>query len=284
MNDTPKSEPTKPAFSEQSFRLRWSLRVLLGVITLACVLFAWGSYQYHLGKVHQDVGQRLESLFEAKQAEDEYWTGYVDVKWTLRKTKPIPVVLSGHASQGARPTRRPDAPIVLADVPNWMKWSGSSLALERIRSILIVSSDSAELLDETVEQIKRLDQIESLEIQSVPITAAQLSQILSHVEIKSLQARWIPESLETIPGMRNSSLERLNLSHTRFSDSATADLPATLIDLNLERTAVTDAAFDQFVRLKKLKGLNLKRTPTSQAGIEALRAKMPWCTIEWEAL
>ncbi|MEM9828312.1 MAG: hypothetical protein AAF958_17115, partial [Planctomycetota bacterium] len=61
-------------------------------------------------------------------------------------------------------------------------------------------------------------------------------------------------------------------------------LPSTLQYLDATRTRIHDDGLNGFVRLANLRTLKLNRTPTTKAAIERLRAKMPWCNIQWEPL
>jgi len=87
-----------------------------------------------------------------------------------------------------------------------------------------------------------------------------------------------------IPSLTSQKLTWLCVAQTQFSDPAIADLPASLIYFDATRTRISDRGLAGFVRLKRLKSLDLSRTPTSQAAIEVLRQDMPWCEVHWEPL
>jgi hypothetical protein len=79
-----------------------------------------------------------------------------------------------------------------------------------------------------------------------------------------------------MPHLNQPGLTWLCLAHTQFSDPAIQDLPASLEYFNATRTRITDRGLSGFVRLKHLKELKLRRTPTSEEAVEQLRGEMPW--------
>jgi hypothetical protein len=84
--------------------------------------------------------------------------------------------------------------------------------------------------------------------------------------------------------LNHDGLVWLCVRRTQFSNPAIEDLRQSLQYLNATRTRISDHGLQSFVRLDNLRILNLRRTPTSESAIDALRAQMPWCVIEWEPL
>ncbi len=76
----------------------------------------------------------------------------------------------------------------------------------------------------------------------------------------------------------------LCLNRTQLSDPALNNLPDTLEYFDATRTRIDDDGLNSFVRLKNLKTLDIRRTPTSENAISSLRHRMPWCEIKWEPL
>ena len=54
--------------------------------------------------------------------------------------------------------------------------------------------------------------------------------------------------------------------------------------LNLERTTLTDTGLASIARMKKLRLLNLNRTPVSREAVMALSKELPHCQIFWQPL
>ncbi|PQO44788.1 hypothetical protein [Blastopirellula marina] len=280
--DKPQTETTPP---KQGWRVRWSLRALIVVITLGCLLFALISWHARIGKIHEEVAQRLKGAPWGQTSEKPI-TGRWHVEWYMETPEVVTT---------SRPLRsRPGEPVryqqikhneMVRQSPEWVQQTGTELLFHRIKSISALGHYSRDEIEATVRELSRLDHLQRLDISGEAFTAADLSRIAANVDIDKINGYHIKlEFGDRMPGLLNSPIEDLNLSHTRFSGAAIVDLPISLIKLNLERTSVTDESLDQFVRLTNLKQLNLKRTPTSRAAIGALKRKMPWCGIKWSPL
>ncbi|PQO44787.1 hypothetical protein [Blastopirellula marina] len=276
----PQEQPaTKTAPAKQGWRVRWSLRAFLGMITLACMLFGWITYRFQLGKVHQDAGERLATLI-AEQQEHPWNVGRIDVRWTLDMVQKVPDVGSN------TPYYRPPSPnqtreVVTDNTPLWMKWTDTELAFQRIREIRIARIDRGELLDDTLEQIQRLEYLDSLEFEQVHLASPVLSDLLTNVELRSLKISDTRCIFGDIPGLRESSLKRLTFSRVCFTNLGLDCLPESLVYLDLEGTSITDDGLEKLPRLKNLSYLNLANTRTSEAAVNELRRQMDWCEIAW---
>ncbi|PQO44789.1 hypothetical protein C5Y93_16965 [Blastopirellula marina] len=262
---------------------------MIVAISLGCVLFGWIAWRARIGKVHEEVAERIGQIESDRPFISIYPTHW-RVEWESETNQNL--TLPGGSLRGR--TIRSGATLTFSRLqinrsvkysPHWMKWTGTETVFHRIKSIRRSCDHTREEVEGLVREIVRLDHIEHLHVGRTPLTAAELSLIAENVDIDSINAAMIDLQYgDILPGLATCNVQELDLSHTWFSDPATADLPTSLVDLNLERTAVTDAGLDQFVRLTNLEHLNLKRTPTTEAAIETLRAKMPWCTIDWEPL
>ncbi|MEW4565217.1 hypothetical protein AB1K70_22020 [Bremerella sp. JC770] len=265
------SPPPKP----RSWRVRWSLRGLIALVTLCCLLSGWAGYQIRVGYTHEDVGNQIAIQ-----------TNLVRVKWRYQGTEveELPAAYQGspHATRPAVIVREVGKP------PAWMQRMGVSRVFQRIESIRFPYSLPQDQFDATIQQVSRLDHVEALKFSTMnfqqQLSQRDLETLLTHVHVEEIYAPYCPLDGGPIPALRASRLTYLELSHSWFGDAAAADLPTTLTWLDLERTAVTDAGLSEFTRLRRLESLNLKRTPTSEAAIEKLRSAMPWCEIQWEPL
>ena len=268
MSDTPKSEPTKPAATKQSFRLRWSLRVLIGVITVACVLFAWVGSLWHRGQVHEEVGTRL-----MRMVHDPFPPEF-QVQWSLTyewkgKSSDGTVTGFGHLKGG----------------PAWMQQTGTEPIWQRITKITLKYDKlSDEELETAAQEIARLGHLEELVLIGFRLPEEHIARMVGPLRLDRLFASNAEISTGRLPWLRNTGLERLDLSWTQFSNPAIDDLPSTLVQLDLSATKIDDEGLFKFVRLRNLERLGLLDTPTSEAAIESLRKQMPWCEIDWKPL
>lgn len=271
---------------KRTWRVRWSLRVLIGMVTLACVLLGWGAYRIRVGQLHEEVGHELVMLGRSSPVLYSYRNPGIHVVWQYEVTESqkSPVSVKNGMTYSS-PT------VILKKVkgtPSWMERTGTSLMFQRIKSISHHDALPSDEFQEIIDQITRLDQVESVTFNSYinlqQLTQDDLAAILSHVRVQHFAAPRCKLKPGPIPQLRGSGLRSLDLSHTWFSDEAAADLPITLTDLNLTRTAITDDGLTELRRLKNLKFLRLDRTPTSERAIDQLRQDLPNCEVAWEPL
>ncbi|MEK6239594.1 MAG: hypothetical protein N2C14_33160, partial [Planctomycetales bacterium] len=76
------------------------------------------------------------------------------------------------------------------------------------------------------------------------------------------------------------NLWSLDLSYTRVSDKGVARFPSSLREVVLIGAPVTDAAFDEFERLKSLEYLNLSETQVSEEAALDFQRRMH-VTVSW---
>ena len=283
MNE-PERQPDSPApAAKRNWRVRWSLRALIVAITLGCLLFGWVSDRIRLGRVHQDVGQHLAGMIPLNGLGMKPQHGpRIDVRWNVKEKKPYTGIAINRATPFPdQPPRITKVEVASQGTSERMNWTDTELAFTRIREIRIAGLKRGEQLDEALHQIRRLEHLSSLEFYEVAISSKQLSQILADVQIHSLKVNHPLSSLGDTEGLRESSLERLNVAGTYFTNSGIDRLPESLVHLNLAATRVTDASLDKLPRLKNLTYLSLVGTRTSEEGIADLQRKMPRCEIEW---
>lgn len=164
-------------------------------------------------------------------------------------------------------------------LPGFMEQTGLSLAVRRIRKVTMGTSQIP-AASPLLRQIGELDKLQFYDNSGV--TASQLESLLSDVQVQRLlipMAKLPPTGLEWL---NREGLTQLGVFRTNFSNPAIDDLPESLEWFNAGETLINDDGLDAFVRLKHLYWLNLSGTPTSEAAIEDLRKKMPWCEIKWE--
>lgn len=164
-------------------------------------------------------------------------------------------------------------------LPDFMDQTNLSLGVRRIRKVRVVGSSELPAVLPLVRQIGELDQ---LALMSSGMTASQLESLLSDMRVSSLDIRGCRLPQTGIPWLNREDLTYLVVERTNFSNPAIDDLPDSLTGLNAVGTLINDDGLDSFLRLKHLRVLALTGTPCTEAAIEDLRKKMPWCKIEWE--
>ncbi|MEO8127255.1 MAG: amidohydrolase family protein [Bryobacteraceae bacterium] len=115
--------------------------------------------------------------------------------------------------------------------------------------------------DEGLKQIAGLTELVALDLSGTKVTDAGLSQL-----------------------KRLTKLQKLNLLGTKATDeglSVLAGMP-DLQELNLYRTETTNSGLSKLHTLKKLSALDVRYTGVSRGGIEAFRAAVPECRIEFQ--
>ena len=113
---------------------------------------------------------------------------------------------------------------------------------------------------------------------------AELTRLLSHVQIQKLYIQGAQLSRQRLPFQDQENMTWLCVARTQFSNPAIDDLPLSLTFFDATRTRINDDGLERFTRLRNLKRLILRRTPTTEQGIQKLRDRMPWCRIRWESL
>ncbi|PQO27076.1 hypothetical protein [Blastopirellula marina] len=259
--ESARQDQAQPA--KRKWRLRWSLRFLIGGVTLTCILFAWLGSIWHMGQVHEEVGTRIES-FSTSSAFLSH------VQWKLNETMSFQSPGSGN--------------ILNAEVkhsPQWMRNTGTELFWQRIKSISLDSELSQKKLAIAVNEISRLDRIESLRLTGNDFPEMYLAHIVTTIELDKLEAAHAGIGDGPIAWLRNSKITDLNLSSTRFSNAAVDDLPITLRRLQLMDTQIDDVGAAKLARLKNLIYLNLRQTSVSREVIKQLDENLPGCLIDW---
>jgi len=273
MSETDPAQRTSP-IPRRSWAVRWSLRVMIGFVTLACVGLAWLGHRYHIGLTHEDVASEVDLECVV------HW----QLTHTVQETAALSEI-SGDESHGLIPITRSRK---VKGANDWTIALGAEPMFQRIQSIAQRRSLTEAELQHMVDQISRLDRVAALDlngnVQKSRLTQTQLAQILSHVSVEVLVAPRTQLDSARFPQLNYYPLRVLDLSHTRFGDATVDDLPESLEELYVVRTAISDAGLDKLARLKNLNYLDIRRTPTSEEAAERLRRQLPDCTVLWSAL
>lgn len=160
----------------------------------------------------------------------------------------------------------------------WTRWTA-----RRIRYVTFRSRDKRQIR-EAIAVVKQLGSVDSVASHETGIELQQVDELLSSIRINSLfiASEVLPRT--RIPAFNRQPLRWLCVARTQFSNPAIEDLPDSLTYFDATRTRVTDEGLEGFRRLRRLKTLILRRTPTTQAAIDQLAQQMPWCQIHWEPM
>lgn len=244
--------PRSKRFWKSWHRLLFIFGVIMGVG--ACGKYGYDGYQ------HRNVAGSLESR------------GNI-VVFTHRETIRLP--------------RRPGLPGIplkeVSTLPPIVESTGLGYFVRRIHRVTIRSSDPHNL-ELSLSQLSSLGQLNSLSFYDTGVTKQALAALLSHTRVEHLYVASEKLSRRRMPWLNHDGLKWLCVARTQFSDPAIDDLPQSLEHFDATRTRISDQGLSKFKRLRHLKKLVLRRTPTSPKAVNDLRSEMPWCEIRWESL
>ncbi|MBA2113264.1 hypothetical protein [Bremerella alba] len=267
----PTATPRTPSCKRRSWPLRWSLRVMIAVITLICIAFAWLGHIWHLGQVHEEVGNAIEMTY----AEEIRKFGFTGVTWRLSEQLKFSRGKGIGGPIGAVESQ-------VKHAPQWMRVTGFDRFWQRIDSIYLHSRLPPENIEVVVTQVPRLDHLGLLHISGSRFPEAKLAAMVGSIRLDRLHATHASLGQGPMPWLRHTGLKELNLSHTQFSDAAVDDLPVSLQRLELEDTQLTDTGMAKLARLKNLKFLILRGMRAHDETFVELKAKLPGCIIDWD--
>ncbi|QDU73302.1 hypothetical protein Pan97_02710 [Bremerella volcania] len=268
----------------RSWCVRWSMRGLIVATALACILCGWISYRYRVGRLHEDVATQLLILQAPRPKHRIFNNSPIQLDWNLEETKRVIDPPPGVAAVTGATDLTIAYDVQVRYTPRWMEMTSSGPVFQRLKGIRLTPYIHPDVMRKVLDQIARLDGQVPISIDMPRMHQDLMEDIFTKTQVHTFDARFAKLEPGPLPFLKNSGLVELCLCHTWFSDAAASDLPDTLVSLDLERTAVTDAALPEFARLHRLQYLNLRRTPTSEAAIEKLREAMPECQIAWEPL
>lgn len=249
----PHEEPPQP--KRRSLWRSWSLRTLFVFVALCAAALAWASYQLRVGQLHEEVCENVREL-----------GGMVG---TIRAEQvylgPFPIAITDKRQA-------------------WLKAMGAEDATTRTGRVVLHEYSRGNRLEKTIDELSRLEWFQHLSLYGCPMDQAQLTRLLENTQVDTLYLESMTVDRRGIPCLRDTKTRWLLLARTQFSDPGIDDLPITLEYFDATRTRISDEGLDKFVRLKNLQKLILRRTRTSEEGVERLRQKMPWCQISWEPL
>ena len=139
-------------------------------------------------------------------------------------------------------------------------------------------------LESAITLLQQLGAVPNIASYDAKLDESQIDRLLQSVTAKTLFIQGVSLPRTRIPCLNYQPLEWICVARTQFSNPAIADLPDSLTYFDATRTRITDDGLSEFQRLKNLKTLWLRRTPTTKAAVDNLKKQMPWCKIEWEPM
>jgi hypothetical protein len=241
-------------------RFRPGIRSCLASALVLSIAYTWLASLYCEGRRHEEIAAVLKaarcdvrfSHFEFVEVESQRRRNSSSVKVELRST-----------------------------LPEFVESLGLSRIVRRVEHVRI--SDSSDL-PTALDSLAKLGQVGGVSLYDTNVSQEELASTLSHVCVESFYAESESLPRSSITWLNQQGLKWLCLKRTQLSNPAINDLPESLEYFDACRTRINDEGLNAFVRLKNLKQLNLRRTPTTRAAIDRLRIQMPWCEIKWEPL
>ncbi|PQO36929.1 hypothetical protein C5Y96_07135 [Blastopirellula marina] len=267
-------EPTTEAQTNEKphrrwLPVRWSMRVMIGFVTLLCGVLAWLGHIWHLGQVHDEVGTAIEMTYAEKIRN----IGSTGVQWKLSEKLKLSFGTPGSIMTMQTTVRH---------VPPWMRVTSFDYFWQRIDTIHLHTDMQPKQMEVAVAQIPRLDHLCTLNIGGQDFPEEKLAAMVGSIRLDQLIATHASLGTGPMPWLRHTRLKELNLSYTQFSDAAVDDLPMTLERLELEETQITDDGVAKLTKLKRLKVLILRDTHVSKEAYLKLKEELPDCWIDWD--
>ncbi len=207
---------------------------------------------------------------------------------------------NAHAKGGAKPiaaaTPSDVDPFGEATVPNPKPSADEARAIGEIEKLggqvtvdknrpghpvisVVLSSDfygvgAENVTDATLEHVKALPQLQSLNLRGSKVTDAGLEHLKGLTQLTDLDlscTKVTSEGMQHLKGM--TKLNKLDLGHTEVTDAGLENLKglSQLQGLELEDTKVTGAGLEHLKGMTKLETLDLGNTEVTDAGLEHLK-------------
>jgi serine/threonine protein kinase/Leucine-rich repeat (LRR) protein len=164
-----------------------------------------------------------------------------------------------------------------------IRGSGFAKHLPKLVNLLDLNLSNTDVGDREMVLVARLDKLETLGLQQVPISDVGVQQLSGLGQLKSLN---LTGSLITGSGFKSlgfsNSLTSLSIGVTRVSDQTIGFVKQfpNLANLDISaNTRLTDRSLEQLKSLKSLTKVDVSRTAASAAAISSLRIALPKCSV-----
>lgn len=230
-------------------RPRFTLRLLLGIITASTILF----------------GVWIAPALKQKLAADKVKAigGYVGFN------APSSDDSLSNAGSGTA-ARKTEA------IPNWLR----SAIGENRRTVILSRRNLSDT--DALQTLSELDGLESLSLSKSKFNENDIDHLAGCSSLRMLFIGDTSVGDAAIPSIcKLQNLEMLNLARTHVTDAAMEKVStlAKLKYLCLIGTAVTDASVPNIAKLKSLEELEIHGSAISDAGMNQLRVALPACNI-----
>jgi hypothetical protein len=244
--------------------LRFGLRTMLVLTTIAALLPGYLAFKIAEGRRHEKIAAALKK--------EGGWVDYTHYEL-------VPVQTTAQALAGITGQEYQ----YQSTLPDYIESTPLAHAIRRINRVVINAADE-EGQKRAVETMQGLKRVNNLSIYTVGFEGKQIEKMLDKTRVNTLFIQGAKLPRTRIGFLNHEGLTWLCVARTQFSDPAIADLPESLTYFDATRTRISDEGLDGFLRLRNLKKLILRRTPTTPEAIARLRDQMPNCKITWEKL
>ena len=227
--------------------LRFSLRTLMVVMFVSCLLSGWVAFLFRQGRAEQDAAVKIEKL-----------------GGTAMNCHLLP------SSNG------------ISLFPEWMQKIFGIQDYKTINYVTFgnheLSEEDHEITDKEFAIVQVMTDLRSLSLFQTKISDEGLVvlQSLSRLEYFSAEGANITDRGVThISKLK--MLSQLDLSSTKITDAGVAELRklSNLYDLSLNDTQITDAGILELQRLTNLRHLQVEGTRITEIGLEGLKKVLP---------
>jgi Leucine Rich Repeat (LRR) protein len=248
------NEQPSPASKGKRRWLRFGLRSLLVLVTLAAAGSAWLGWRVSLSRQEEQAIARLASVQDGRS-------------FNLLYDNPL------------RPGGGPGLDDFLQHGPKWLT---ALLGTDICRTVTTLQAYAPG--NEFALEASEGDGAFRYRRKYVcGFTEADMREVAKLSNLRSLGLEANPiDDRSVIHLMQLRQLEWLNLAHTKITDDgvkAIADLP-NLRELDLSCTDMTGKSLDSLANCKALRTLNVRNTQLSKEQVQELRRRLPACKIE----
>ncbi|MCU0873818.1 MAG: SUMF1/EgtB/PvdO family nonheme iron enzyme, partial [Pirellulaceae bacterium] len=155
------------------------------------------------------------------------------------------------------------------------------LPASTFRVIGIDLAENRRIAGDDFERLADLRDLQRLSLAGTPFRDSDLVHLRNLHHLSDLNLARTRVSLGGLSPIRElASLRTLNLAATKGGESA--QIPSSVTELDLSRTAIADDDVDVLAKLKALNQLTLSHPRVTQSGLQRLKAALPGCRIVQE--
>lgn len=249
--------------------LRYSLRVLLVLVTVLSVWLGW--------LVHRARQQAAAVDVVLRSGGDVYYEWYYDPQSGAREPESRVRTLLG-ALFGDEFARR----VTHVALGQEEMHPADLEPISGLQDLNGISADGTQLTDDAMAFLASHTDLETVSFRGSPVGDKALAYLRACRELKEL---YVPETRVTNRGLANlvghANLDVVNVAGTEVTDAGLAHLKSArnLRVLDLSHTKVTDEGLSQLRDFRNLILLRLVGTGVTDAAVQNLQVALPKCSI-----